>query len=518
MRFVTAGFEHTRNATLHNETVMLQGMLRNELGRLFPSSHRNKNPIFPNKSKLIYAARMKRPDNFILRLILSFLFLAALTPLDAQDDSKWQAGIAKVPITPDESIWMSGYASRDRPAEGTRTEIWAKALALEDGEGKKAVLITLDLVGIHRDISLRICDAIMEAHGIGRSRIVINTSHTHTGPVVGNNLRTMYFLSDEEAAKVDRYTASLPGKIAGVAAEAFRNLVPAKLSFAEGQATFGTNRRNNPESQVPELRASGKLNGPADYGVPVLRIANEDGAPLGVVFGYACHATTLSDYQWSGDYPGYAQTALEAQLPGVTALFWAGCGADINPIPRRKPELAERYGRDLADAVNRALNGVFTELDPTIECNYAEIDLPFDKLPSREKLVKDSSDENKYIAARAKMLLKKLDQGEKLSPVYPYPISAWNLGKRLNFIALGGEVVVDYSLRLKRELGPNTWVAGYSHDIMAYIPSARVWREGGYEGATAMIYYGLPSRWAGNVEDLILSEVRRQVETVSGVR
>lgn len=458
---------------------------------------------------------MKQLDNSFLRLILSFLFLAAIPHLRAETDSQWKAGIAKVIITPEELIWMSGYASRNRPAEGTRTDLWAKALALKDAEGRKAVLITLDLVGIHREISKKICKAIMKSQGIARSRIVINTSHTHTGPVVGNNLRTMYFLSDAEAAKVDRYTASLPGKIAEVAAEAFRNLAPAELSFAEGQATFGTNRRNNPESQVPELRTSGTLKGPADYAVPVLRVANLDGAITGVVFGYACHATTMSNYQWSGDYPGYAQKTLEEKFPGVIAMFWAGCGADINPLPRRKPELTEKYGRDLADAVNRSLQGVFTEIDPTIACSYAEIDLPFDKIPSREKLAKDAKDENRYIAARAKMLLKKLDRGETLSPVYPYPISVWNFGKRLNFIALGGEVVVDYSLRLKRELGPNTWVAGYSHDVMAYIPSARVWTEGGYEGATAMIYYGLPSRWAGTVEDLIISEVRKQVEKVS---
>ena len=75
---------------------------------------------------------------------------------------------------------------------------------------------------------------------------------------------------------------------------------------------------------------------------------------------------------------------------------------------------------------------------------------------------------------------------------------------------LGGEVVVDYSLRLKTELGEgNTWIAGYSNDVMAYIPSERVLKEGGYEGAGAMVYYGLPSPWSEEVEEAIIRTVDR---------
>lgn len=431
----------------------------------------------------------------------------------------WKAGVAKTQITPEEPIWMSGYASRTRPSEGTRTGLWAKAVALEDANGERAVVITLDLVGINRDLSKRICEAIMRAHRIERSHILINTSHTHTGPVVGSNLRTMYFLPNIEAAKVDRYTRLIETKVVLIADEAIRSLVPAVLSFAEGQATFATNRRNNPEAKVPELRASGNLRGPADYSVPVMRIADDAGDIRAILFGYACHATTLDDYLWSGDYPGFAQRLIEEKYPGATALFWAGCGADMNPIPRRTPELAERYGKYLAEAVDRAMQGVFAGVDPEIECTYSEIDLPFDKIPSRSELETDSKNENKYIAARAKMLIGKLDDGESLAPVYPYPSSVWRLGKNLKWVGLGGEVVVDYALRLKRELGPGpTWVAGYCHDVMAYIPSRRVWEEGGYEGGGAMVYYGLPSRWAGNVEEIIINQVKTQAARVSNSR
>src|SRR5690606_36357076 len=145
--------------------------------------------------------------------------------------------------------------------------------------------------------------------------------------------------------------------VATVADEAIARLAPAEVAWGEDQADFGVNRRNNPEKDVPRLRAEDKLKGPIDHSTPVLRVRDETGKLVAAVFGYACHATVLADQHWSGDYPGYAQRTFEAKHPGTVAMFWAGCGADINPLPRRKVELAEAYGAKLADAVDRALAG-----------------------------------------------------------------------------------------------------------------------------------------------------------------
>jgi hypothetical protein len=150
-----------------------------------------------------------------------------------------------------------------------------------------------------------------------------------------------------------------------------------------------------------------------------------------------------------------------------------------------------------------------------LRSSYTEINLPFGDLPSRDQLVKDSADNNRFIAARAKMLLKQLEDKGSLAGTYPYPVQVWQLGSDLTWVALGGEVVVDYSLRLKVELGrDNTWVAGYTNDVMAYIPSARVLKEGGYEGGGAMVYYGLPTVWGSKVEELIVGAVHEQVKKV----
>jgi hypothetical protein len=425
----------------------------------------------------------------------------------------WKAGVAKVKITPERPMWLSGYAGRDKPAEGTLHELWAKALALEDSSGRRVVMVTADLVGVDRNLSLRFRARVQELHGLGKDAVALCLSHTHTGPVVGNNLKPMYLLGDAQGKLADEYAAQLEDKLVDVAGEALESLAPARLQWGTGRATFAVNRRNNPEAQVPKLRAEGNLVGPVDYDLPVLSVRDPaDGKLRAVLFGYACHATVLAYFMWSGDWPGFAQIELEKAHPEAMALFWAGCGADQNPLPRRTVELAQDYGRQAAAGVDAVLNGVMKPVAPDdrLALGYSELDLPFAKLPTREELQADMASKELAVANRAKMLLERLDREGKLSPTYPYPVQVWQMGPDLTFVLLGGEVVVDYSLRLKKELGPDrTWVAGYANDVMAYIPSLRVLKEGGYEGSLAMVFYGQPSPWREEVEEMIVKEVKR---------
>lgn len=444
------------------------------------------------------------------------ILLAALTvcpEMTAAADQHWQAGVAKAVITPEKPMWMSGYSSRDHAAEGTLHDLWAKCLVLQDPAGQRVTLVSLDLVGIDRGLSLAIRDALERKFGLGRAQVALCCSHTHTGPVVGHNLRTMYFLQPDQEKLVDAYTSQLQEKVIGVVGEALAQLAPATISWGQGQATFAVNRRNNPEPKVPELAAAGQLRGPVDHDAPVLAVSDLSGKLKAVLFGYACHATCLSFYQWSGDWPGFAQIELEKAHPGAVAMFWAGCGADQNPLPRRTVELAEGYGRQMAAALDKALEAGLAPLAGKLSTSYAEIDLPLDRLPTRADLETQAQSQDKYVAARAKMLLGKIAAGTPLAQTYPYPVEVWQLGNGPTWIALGGEVVVDFAVRLKAELGASrTWVAGYANDVMAYIPSRRVLTEGGYEGASAMTFYGLPTSWAPEVEEKIVAEVRRQVD------
>ncbi|MCI0361585.1 MAG: neutral/alkaline non-lysosomal ceramidase N-terminal domain-containing protein [Planctomycetaceae bacterium] len=456
----------------------------------------------------------------MFRIICSALLTFVICGVGTAKAQSWKAGAAQANITPQSFMWMAGYAARTRPAEAKMTELWAKALALDDGSGKPAVLVTVDLVGIDRGLSTGIREELAKKYGLTSAQVAINCSHTHSGPVVARNLRPMHEYSLEPAQQelIHKYADFLHASVVEIVGKALAGLAPARLEWASGTTDFAVNRRNNKEAEVPMRREQGKIVGPSDHDVPVLAVKSADGKLLAVAFGYACHATVLDGYAWSGDYPGFAQIEVEKAHPECIALFWAGCGADQNPIPRRKIELAEKYGRMLGAAVNGILAGPLAPIAPKLATSYAEIPLVLAKLPTRDELVQQSTDKNKYQAMRARMLLEDIDAGRPLSQTYPYPVQLWRLGSeqsggQVQWCFLGGEVVVDYAIRLKAELaGTKTWMAGYTNDVMAYIPSRRVLTEGGYEGGGAMVYYGMPTIWSEQVEASIVEEIHRQAK------
>lgn len=443
------------------------------------------------------------------RMAILFSVLASGSTLAGAQSAVWKAGAAQVTITPTQPQWMAGYAGRDHEAEGKLTDLYAKALVLDDGAGGRAVLVSLDLCGIDRAFSLAVRERLQGKFGLDSRQVAICCSHTHCGPVVEGNLMAMYFLTPEQEERVRQYTRELQEKIVAVVGQALADLRECRVSWGTGFETFAVNRRNNVEADVPALRAAGRLTGPVDYDVPVLAVRGPEGELRAVLFGYACHATVMDFYLWSGDYPGFAQAAIEAAYPGATALFFAGCGGDQNPLPRRRPELAEAYGQRLASAVGRVLEGVMLPVEGGLRTAYTEVDLAFDRIPTRAELLEQAASSDRYLARRAQLLLARIDAGQPLSQSYPYPVQLWQLGTGPTLVLLGGEVVVDYSLRLKELLGAkSTWVAAYANDVMAYIPSRRVLTEGRYEGGGAMVYYGLPAVWGPEVEETVIGTVR----------
>jgi hypothetical protein len=241
---------------------------------------------------------------------------------------------------------------------------------------------------------------------------------------------------------------------------------------------------------------------------------------LAVAFGYACHNTTLGIQQWNGDYAGFAESNLEETHPGTVALFFMGCGGDQNPIPRHTVELARKYGRLMSEAVEAVLNQKLQSLAPQIKAYYETVRLPLGDPPTRAELAARSRERTAYVSRWAKRLLKEVDSGRSLQDArYSYPIQVWQLGGTQLWIALGGEVVVDYAIEFKARFGPATWVSAYANDVMAYIPSRRIIKEGGYEGNTSMMVYGMPAeRWSIHIEEIIGEEVDNGVRAVRAAK
>lgn len=423
--------------------------------------------------------------------------------------------MGKRKITPAHPVWLAGYGFK-RVVEGIIHDLWAKVITLKSSDGQTAVLVTTDHQGISATIYERLARKVYDRFRIEQKDFMLTFSHNHSGPCLQDDLQDYYPSDEEQKNHVVTYTLWMEEQILDAIGDALEGFQPVQLSAGEGNCTFAVNRRENAEAEVPAMREqSVPLKGIVDHSVPVLAVKDKDQKLLAVLFGYACHPTTLNGNFWNGDYPGFAQLNLEASYPGAMAMFFNTCGGDQNPIPRRTVELCERYGRMLSDAVRLALESPMEPVSAEIATAFGNVDLEYEELATEEKLLPIAKGESALHARWAGRMLGKLESGEQFSDTFPYPVQAWKLGKELLLIGLAGEAVVDYGLRFKKEFDDlTTWVCGYANQMVSYIPSGRIWEEGGYEGAH-IDEYGHPAwRWKGDLEDRIVKEVRRVTSLV----
>jgi len=449
----------------------------------------------------------------LIRLVVSCwlaIVCCAAAPCLAEE-TQWRAGVASLAITPAEPIWMAGYAARKKPAEGTLTELYAKAVALQAGE-QRMVIVTTDLIGIPRSLAVDVSRQAAAKYGLPREALLFNASHTHCGPELRPERDYFYGMAEQQAAQIRDYTEKLQASLVELIGLALKDLQPATLSVSQSSAEFAKNRRFPTEKGFINRRYD---DGPTDHDVPVLQIFAAEGTRRAILFGYACHNTTTGENQFHGDYAGFAQREIEKDFPKTTALFVMGAGGDQNPYPRGEIALARQHGRALADAVKRAVEGKQQTVRPELQTAFEEMTLEFAPLPSREVLEAERESKNVYHRRKAIYLLSKLDEGEQVELTYPCPIQSVRLGREVLLVAVGGEVVVDYALAVKREFaGPLVWFAGYSNDVFGYLPSLRVLREGGYEAGQAMLYGPLPGPFTETVEEKVMRGIRNTVNRV----
>lgn len=434
---------------------------------------------------------------FSLAILFTSAVLAAppgATPLSPTGPPKsvaphvpanWKAGTATVKVTPQKMLWMAGYAARKKPAEGKVQDLFAKALALQDEQGNKLVFVTLDLIGVPQLLRHDVAQRAEKEFGLPPAHLVMNASHTHSGPSLRTTPLTDADKDNPKAKDLWEYTQKLQNDLVGLIGKALKEMQPARLTWNKARCGFAMNRRRDytlPPDH-PNANKAPNPDGPVDHEVPALRIEAPDGTLRAALFGYACHNTSLGFYNWCGDYAGFAQEYLQEHRPGFTALFLMGCGADQNPYPRRSDvvpgvtdlELSMQHGRSLSNAVEMALVVNPRPVQGPIRAAYEEIKLSYAKAGRED---------------------------------HDYPVQVIKIGNDLTFITLGSEVVVDYSLRFKREFAgaAGVWVAGYSNDYTGYVPSLRVLKEGGYEAAAG---------WAESVEERIADKVHELHQKLS---
>ncbi|MGN6547795.1 MAG: neutral/alkaline non-lysosomal ceramidase N-terminal domain-containing protein, partial [Aureliella sp.] len=454
--------------------------------------------------------------------------LVIATSGSAQAAEKYLVGFGKAEVTPQEPVRLSGYATREKPHEGVADPLFARAMVLteqtppaqdkKEGDAQQAdaaaepqalVLVSIDSIAVVADMTKRVTERVLAEYGIPRSDIVICATHSHAAPHVASGLTNLYRtpLSDQEKAALERNTARIEQGILKAVADAMKSRRGANLEVGETQASFAVNRRVLENGIWSGFGV--QADGPVDRRVRLLRAVTSDGQLLGAAFMYACHCTTLGpDFnRVSGDWAGLSASELERKHAGAVFVPVIGCGADANPEPRTGYPDALEHGAEMAAKIEAALKGQWKQLNASPVAHFGYAGLAPER-PTKAELEAAKSDPNVHRRRWAESMLATWQKMGRLPETYPDPIHTWQFGKELVWVFLGGEVVVDYQMRLEQELpADQVWVAAYTDDVFAYVASERMRAEGGYEVDFSMIYYNQPGRWQSGTEDLISRRV-----------
>lgn len=445
-------------------------------------------------------------------------------------------GAAAIDITPGYPVRLSGYGNRTEETAVVASKIHARALVIgratvdssnsaakqqqsvgprlsgddDDSLHPLSILLTVDNCGVPQNVTEAVFGILAEQFSLARERFAVSSSHSHSAPWLrGFAPNILTDVSDDHAGHLADYEAWLIEQLVQVAADAISQRRPGRLSMGRGTLDFAINRRLTKSGQWTGFGETPEA--PVDHQMPLLAAHDTDGKLIAVLANYACHATTETGglNSISGDWPGIACNLIEADNPGSVALVAIGCGADSNPSPRGTHELAEQHARSVATEVQRLLKHL-APIDHQIDCQIAHVDLPLGPLPSRKEW-EAKAKEPKHAGEHGRMFLKMLAEGKPIPTTIPsYPVQTWCFGKDLAMVFLGGEVVIDYSVRMNEMFDSDRlWINAYCNDVPCYIASKRILREGGYEADRSMIYYARPTRLAPEAEDLICDTVQK---------
>lgn len=445
----------------------------------------------------------------MLRRLTTAALAIALGPIATAQELA-RIGVAAIDVTPDGPIRLTGYGGRAAESEGVAQRLFAKALAIgSDAEGP-ALLVAVDNLGVPATVVGEVAARLARRAGVQRERLVVCSTHTHTGPALAGSLPIIFGgpLPADQAAHINAYTKQLTDRLELVALDALKARQTGRLSWAKGTAPFAANRRVLKDGKWTGFGVN--PDGPTDHSLSILAVRTADDRLRAVLVNYACHCTTLEGNfnQVHGDWAGVAAEVIEREHPGARALIVIGCGADANPVPRGQLDQAVAHGQTIAAEVRRLLGDRMRPLEARLIAKLREIALPLDPAPG-EAHWKERAEQPGAVGFHAKIQLQRLARGEALQSRIDYPVQTWAFGDDLALVFLAGEVVVDIGLRIKNECDPDRlWVTAYSNDAPCYIPSDRILREGGYEAEGSLLYYDRPSRLSVGTEDLIVDAVR----------
>ena len=330
-----------------------------------------------------------------LKVALLLLFLLTSAVVTAGEASSPEFGFAKVDITPDQPLRLSGYGNRTEPFVGIDEQLWVRAMVFTwNAPGAEApsrhALVSVDTIGLPGSLVTKIAREVEQRYEIPRKRFVVCFTHSHTTPHIADGLTNIFAkpLTEDESAKSLHYTNRVAESIVGGIGQAIAALQPGNLSFAQGSVKFAQNRRVLKDGKWVGFGVNPA--GPVDFSFPILKIVDGSGKVRGVVFNYACHCTTFDSNhnRINGDWAGYSTKYVESQFPGACALCTIGCGADANPPRDRAQDMdfAKAEGQEIAAEVQRLCQTPMRPITAPLRSSFGYADLPFE-LPTKDQLI-----------------------------------------------------------------------------------------------------------------------------------
>ncbi|UCD49442.1 MAG: neutral/alkaline non-lysosomal ceramidase N-terminal domain-containing protein [Phycisphaerales bacterium] len=371
-----------------------------------------------------------------------------------------RVGVARVDITPEKPVQMSGYASRKDLSTGVHDPLSARVLMFEQG-GDKLVLVSADVIGYYAGTADYLRRAILEACDLEPRELFLTAIHTHAAPTL---------TCDVEHGHPNNvaYTETFKSRLIEAIQEAIENAEPAQLGVATGSCPVGSNRR---EVRIRESGESDIVLGRNPYGsmdkeVLVLKVARPDDELVALAFDYATHATSLGprNYVISGDVLGLAEQFVEKVMgPDVVAPAFAGASGDIDPWFRILPEFNTESGW-IPEPV---LLGTFLGEEVVHVSRRAE--------------VADSDGPIKSALATLTLPPKQSDESDGDRSSVSLNVTVGRVGD-VAFVGLGAEVFSEIGMAIKAGSPcKHTFVITHCNGAAGYLAPGKYYVEGGYE-------------------------------------
>ena len=412
-------------------------------------------------------------------------------------------------ITPQESVLLAGYANRSGTSNEIHRPLSSRCLVLKRGKIQVCIIVN-DLMEVPPEIVHDIREKINQNTDINYDAIIVVTIHTHSAPLMEYGIHQ----------KNDNYINMAVARIIDNATEALlnRNLIKARiLKIGSNYCEIGANRRLIIPEEGPAYRISDP-EGIRDTEVTILQISDEHANNMVTLFNYACHPVTLgfNNLAVSTDYPGKAREVIEKTYGGK-AIFLNGAAANINPVEAEQTNttITDKVGTELGNTViNAELKPIESDLD--LKHFSGKVKIPYrDQNITREFIIQEiqrkSLQSTEFyhwqddLRSWADKILNLLEQ-DKVQKDFQFQISAIRLGPALLYFTQG-ELFVEYQLELKKRFsGYRFFCIGYAHGEGAYIPTAKDYKQQGYETDQAYIYQGLPSPFTQEIEKIYLKD------------